>query len=113
MAFTWTRGAADPTFRAASAAPATTDPTTDPTAAVADPAAAQVRAKVGDLLVRLYGYLAANAEQHPALAAAIPAMSSAVAEYRTGRAADPYDGVRRVVARINAVRAADPSIPAS
>lgn len=109
MAFTWTRGAADPTFRAASAAPATTDPT----AGVTDPAAAQVRAKVGDLLVRLYGYLAANAEQHPALAAAIPAMSSAVAEYRTGQAADPYDGVRRVVARINAVRAADPSIPAS
>jgi hypothetical protein len=108
MAFTWTRGAADPTFRAASAGPTTTDP---PTAA--DPAAAQVRAKVGDLLVRLYGYLAANAEQHPALAAAIPAMSSAVAEYRTGQAADPYDGVRTVLARINAVRAADPSIPAS
>jgi hypothetical protein len=109
MAFTWTRDAVDPTFRAASAAPATTDPT----AGVADPAAAQVRAKVGDLLVRLYGYLAANAEQHPALAAAIPAMSSAVAEYRTGQAADPYAGVRTVIGRINAVRAADPSIPAS
>ena len=109
MAFTWTRGAADPTFRAASAGPATFAPAT----AVADPAAAQVRAKVGDLLVRLYGYLAANAEQHPALAAAIPALSSAVAEYRTGRAADPYDGVRTVLARINTVRAGDPSIPAS
>jgi hypothetical protein len=109
MSFTWTRGAADPTFRASSAGPATLAATT----AVTDPAAAQVRAKVGDLLVRLYGYLAANAEQHPALATAIPALSSAVAEYRTGQAADPYDGVRAVLARINAIRAADPSIPAS
>jgi len=109
MAFTWTRSAADPTFRAASAGPATIGSA----AAVADPAAAEVRTKVGDLLVRLYAYLAANAEQHPALAAAIPALSSAVAEYRTGQAADPYDGVRTVLARINAIRATDPSIPAS
>lgn len=32
-------------------------------------------------------------------------------EYRSGRASDPYDGVRKVLQAIQAVRAPDPSIP--
>ena len=109
MAFTWTRGAADPTFRAASAGARDVAPAT----AVADPAAAQVRAKVGDLLVRLYGYLAANAEQHPALAAAIPALAPRSRSTAPARPPTRSTGCARSYARINTVRAGDPSIPAS
>jgi hypothetical protein len=69
------------------------------------------RAQAGTLLVQLYQYLEANAEQHPTLAESIAALASAVAEYRSGQAVDPYSGVRGVLDTIEAARRGDRSIP--
>jgi hypothetical protein len=80
-----------------------------PVAVAAAPTPQQ--AKAGALLGELYGYLRDNALAHPGLAAAIPVLSSAVAEFRTGQAADPVAGVRSVLAAIETARRADPSIP--
>jgi hypothetical protein len=116
MTITWNRQAAAAAGQivtaAAVAAPAATPPGQSTTTfRPQDAAAAQQRAKAGLLLSQLYGYLRDNAEQHPRLAAAIPLLSSAVADYRTGRAQDPIAGVRSVYAAIETVRRADPSIP--
>jgi hypothetical protein len=115
MTITWNRQAAAAAGQivsaAAVAAPAAPPGTTTTTFSPQDSAAAQQRAKAGLLLSQLYGYLRDNAEQHPRLAVAIPLLSSAVAEYRTGRARDPIAGVRSVFSAIEAVRGADPSIP--
>ena len=69
------------------------------------------RERAGELLVQLFTYLERNAGQHQRLLDAAPVLRSAIADYRTNQAADPYDGVRRVLQAIQAVRAADPSIP--
>jgi hypothetical protein len=117
MTITWNRQAAAAAGQIVSAAavaapPAAPGPGTTTTIfSPQDAAAAQQRAKSGLLLSQLYGYLRDNAEQHPRLAAAIPLLSSAVAEYRTGQAQDPIAGVRSVYAAIETVRRADPSIP--
>ena len=108
MEFTWNRAEAaarGQIVAPASVAPAAVAPR--PASVAADP----MRVKAGQLLGELYGYLRDNAVAHPALAGAIPVLSSAVAEYRTGRAADPVAGVRKVYAAIEAARRGDPSIP--
>ncbi len=111
MSFTWNReaalGAGQPVTAAAVVAPLAAGPSWTEE----DPAAAQQRAKAGPLLSQLYGYLRENAPAHPRLADAIPVLSSAVAEYRTGRAGDPIAGVRGVYTAIENVRRGDPSIP--
>ena len=78
--------------------------------AAAPPADLQ-RDKAGRLLVQLFVYLENNAEQHPALLSVAPVLTSAIAGYRSGQPADPFDGVRKVLQAIHAVRATDPSIP--
>jgi hypothetical protein len=109
MSFTFARNPADaPVDPASAGAPATAV-----APASADPQVAAQRVKAGDLLVRLFDYLDANAEQHQALTAVIPEMTSAVAEYRAAGPGDPFAGVRRVLAKIESIRAADPSIPNS
>jgi len=109
MEFTWNRVEAAARGRIvapASVAPAAVAPGATPVT-TADP----MRAKAGELLGQLYGYLRDNAVAHPALAGAIGVLSSAVGEYRAGRAADPIAGVRKVYAAIEAARRGDPSIP--
>jgi hypothetical protein len=109
MEFTWNRAEAaarGQVVAPAAVAPAAVAPAAGPVT-TADP----VRVKAGALLGELYAYLRDNAVAHPSLAGAIPVLSSAVAEYRTGRAADPVAGVRKVYAAIEAARRGDPSIP--
>jgi hypothetical protein len=116
MSFTWNRRDAievgELVATAAAVAPFAAGPTL-PTEiwSAHDSASAQQRAKAGLLLSQLYGYLRENAEAHPQLAGAIPVLSSAVAEYRTGQAPDPVSGVRSVYAAIETVRRGDPAIP--
>jgi hypothetical protein len=74
-------------------------------------AVAQQRTLAAGILRDLYRYLSANAEAHPALAPAIPAMSQAVAEYQAGIEADPFHGARQVYALIQQARQLDPTIP--
>jgi hypothetical protein len=74
-------------------------------------AVAQQRTLAAGILRDLYAYLAANAEAHPALAPAIPAMSQAVAEFQAGTEADPFHGARQVYALIQQARQADPALP--
>ena len=69
------------------------------------------RARIADLLVGYYEFLARNGPQHPQLGGAIQAMQSAVAAYRSNSAADPIEPLRAVNAAITAARAADPTIP--
>jgi len=76
----------------------------------ADVVAAQ-RVLAAKLLRDLFTYLSANVEAHPALAPAIPALSQAVAEYRSGTEVDPFHGARGVYALIQQARQADPTIP--
>lgn len=109
MGFTWNR--AEAAARGQIVAPASVAPTAVAPGAAAVTTADPTRAKAGELLGELYGYLRDNALAHPALAGAIPVLSSAVADYRTGRAADPVAGVRQVYAAIEAARRGDPSIP--
>jgi hypothetical protein len=105
MSFAWNKTEAAATGAlvapAAAAAPVAVAPVAD----------SPQRAKAGALLGDLYGYLRDNALAHPTLAAAIPVLSSAVAEYRTGQAADPVAGVRAVYAAIETARRGDASIP--
>lgn len=106
MTFAWNRteaGAVGALF-----APAAAGPEVGAAPAAAD---SPQRVKAGALLGDLYGYLRENALDHPTLAAAIPVLSSAVAEYRTGQAADPVAGVRAVYAAIETARRGDPTIP--
>jgi hypothetical protein len=105
MTFAWNRTEAPAV--GALFAPAAAGPQVGAPAAADSPQ----RVKAGALLGDLYGYLRANALDHPALAAAIPVLSSAVAEYRTGQAADPVAGVRAVYAAIETARRSDPTIP--
>jgi hypothetical protein len=111
MLYTWSRQADtahNQVVGAATAAPAAT------TAAPFSPQAAvptEGRAQAGALLVELFEYLRANAEQHPALADAIPMLTAAVADFRTGQANDPFAGPRAVYAAIENARRRDPSIP--
>jgi hypothetical protein len=107
MAFTWNRAEA-----AAAGGFVATAAAALPVAAVA-PVTDPLRVRAGALLGELYGYLRDNTPAHPGLAGVIPLLSSAVAEYRTGRAADPVAGVRTVYAAIEAARRGDPSIPAA
>lgn len=74
-------------------------------------AVAQQRTLAATILRDLYTYLTANVEAHPALAPAIPALSSAAAEYRTGTSADPFHGARQVYAVIQQARRSDATIP--
>lgn len=114
MTFTWNRRDATEAGQVVAAGVAAPAEAPGPTTGVWSPqdsAAAQQRAKAGLLLSQLYGYLRDNAEAHPRLAGAIPVLSSAVAEYRTGRAQDPISGVRTVYAAIETVRRGDPAIP--
>jgi hypothetical protein len=104
MEFTFTRptdGAQHGVVFSTASAPAT----------AAGAANTQDRTTAGSLLVDLFQYLSANAERHPVLADAISVLSSAVAEYRTGQAADPLAGPRRVFGAIQAARLADQSLP--
>lgn len=78
-----------------------------PAAFAADPR----RERAGEMLVQLFTFLEDNAEQHPALMSVGPVLSSAVAAWRSGQSRDPYDGVRKVLQAVHAVRATDPSIP--
>jgi hypothetical protein len=112
MDFEWTRPAGNAgtlVVHAAADSPApTADSTVSPEAATAF---AQERDKAGMLLRDMYEYLKANVGQHPALTPAISLLSSAVAEYRTEKAQDPFSGVRTAYNAIEAARRADPSIP--
>lgn len=72
---------------------------------------AELRRLAGGILADLYRYLESNAVDHPALAPAIPALSDAVAEHRSGQAADPLAGARAVYATIQEARRADPALP--
>jgi hypothetical protein len=74
-------------------------------------AVAQQRTLAASILRDLFGYLSANVAAHPVLAPAIPAMSQAVAEYRSGTDPDPFSGARQVYALIQQARATDPALP--
>lgn len=102
MTITFTRqGAAAP---AAVAAPAADAP--------ALPAAPDdQRAKVAEVLLRLFGYLKDNAPVHPGLAGAITEMHTAVAAYQANQPGDPYVPVRKVLAVIEAQRKLDATVP--
>ena len=80
-------------------------------AAATDPAAEEQWRKVGDLISRFYGYLRDNIEDHPGLAPAIQPLSTAVADYRSRSAADPYASVRAVLSVVQQQCRLDPSIP--
>jgi hypothetical protein len=110
MSFTWNRESAAAAGQIVTAA-AVAAPTAVPTWTAPDPAGAEQRAKAGELLSQLYGYLRDNAVQHPELATAIPLLSSAIADHRSGQGADPVAGARAVYAAIENVRRGDPSIP--
>jgi hypothetical protein len=108
---TWRRGGA---AASGPVVPSSAGPAVAPAAAGAPettPAQDPQRDKAGALLAELYEYLKANARQHPALAPAIPALSSAVALHRAGQNADPFAGVRTVYNAIQAARRIDPSTP--
>jgi hypothetical protein len=113
MAISFRRGGDTATRTVTPASAPVPAPRVDPTAvgAPAPAAADPQRALAASVLVDLYGYLQTHAEQHLALAPAIPALRDAVAAYRTGQAADPLAGPRAVYAVIEQARSVDPSIP--
>ncbi|SDR98649.1 hypothetical protein [Microlunatus soli] len=107
MTFTWNRSKLPQDQDRAALLPASTPAPAAAAAPVDDPRWQQV----GNLIIGLYDYLRTNVDAHPALAAVIPTLSSAVADYRSRQSADPFDPVRTVLAAVQQQRARDSSIP--
>lgn len=80
-----------------------------PLAAV--PVVDAAREQAGMLLVDLFHYLEEHAVEQPALLPAVTGLRDAVADYRAMGTAGALDGVRAVVALINAARSSDPGLP--